>query len=242
MASAAAPDSSETQLRRAAALESALRPIAGISPTPKVVEILLNADGRIWVDRLGHGMRAPAARMGPAAAERMLHLVASEMGVELNAAPSLAAKLPPPYGARLQASIPPLVDAPGSAPLTITREAPAPLAGVELHSRGAVRLLWEAFRQAEGELQEERRDLRSACTRRGGSPDARAPARNGARERPAARDRHGGERPGLGPLPPARRSAGEGHRWNGASGDPRRRAVRPLPSRQMGSALSATAE
>jgi hypothetical protein len=72
---------------------------------PKVVEIILNADGRIWVDRLGEGVGATDACMGPADAERMLRLVASEILVELNAAaPSLAAKLPAPYAARLQAS------------------------------------------------------------------------------------------------------------------------------------------
>jgi type IV secretion system protein VirB11 len=43
----------------------------------------------------------------------MLRLVASEVGSELNAQhPSLSAKLPPPWGARLQAAIPPIVDAP----------------------------------------------------------------------------------------------------------------------------------
>ena len=109
----ASPSASETQLRRAAALESALRPILPFLRDPKVVEIMLNADGQIWVDRLGEGMSPTSARMVPSEAERMLRLVASEMLVELNAgAPSLAAKLPPPYAARLQASIPPIVDAP----------------------------------------------------------------------------------------------------------------------------------
>src|SRR5260370_875136 len=51
--------------------------------------------------------------MRAAEAERMLRLIASEMYVELNAAnPSLSGKLPPPWGARVQASIPPIVDAP----------------------------------------------------------------------------------------------------------------------------------
>jgi hypothetical protein len=45
-------------------------------------------------------------------AERMLRLVASEVLVELPQSPSLSAKLPPPWGARLQAAIPPIVDAP----------------------------------------------------------------------------------------------------------------------------------
>ena len=51
--------------------------------------------------------------MGAADADRMLRLVASEVLVELNPqTPSLSAKLPAPWGARLQAAIPPIVDAP----------------------------------------------------------------------------------------------------------------------------------
>jgi type IV secretion system protein VirB11 len=51
--------------------------------------------------------------MSAADAERMLRLVASEVLVELNPqSPSLSAKLPAPWGARLQAAIPPIVDAP----------------------------------------------------------------------------------------------------------------------------------
>jgi type IV secretion system protein VirB11 len=74
---------------------------------------MLNADGVVWVDKLGEGMlRTPVTMLAPDA-ERMLRLVASEVLVELNAqAPSLSAKLPPPWGARLQAAIPPIVDAP----------------------------------------------------------------------------------------------------------------------------------
>jgi type IV secretion system protein VirB11 len=104
---------SETQARRAAALASALRPIMAFLEDKEVVEIMLNADGVVWIDRLGKGMSETRARMTPSEAERMLRLVATEMLVELNAlAPSLAAKLPAPYSARLQASIPPIVEAP----------------------------------------------------------------------------------------------------------------------------------
>lgn len=78
-----------------------------------VVEIMLNADGVVWIERLGDGMLRTGARMLSVNADRMLRLIASEIGVELNAgSPSLSAKLPPPWGARLQASIPPIVDAP----------------------------------------------------------------------------------------------------------------------------------
>lgn len=104
---------SESQTRRADALESALGPVMAFLKDDRVVEIMLNADGVVWVDKVGEGLLRTAARMAPLPAERMLRLVASEMRVELNAQhPSLSAKLPPPWSARLQAAIPPVIDAP----------------------------------------------------------------------------------------------------------------------------------
>jgi hypothetical protein len=104
---------SETQARRTAALAAAMSPIAAFLADDRVVEILLNADGAVWVEAMGVGLFRTEARMGPAEAERMLRLIASEMRVELNASsPSLSAKLPLPWSARVQASIPPIVDAP----------------------------------------------------------------------------------------------------------------------------------
>jgi type IV secretion system protein VirB11 len=99
--------------RRALALASALDPLAPLLFDPMVVEVLLNADGVVWVDRMGAGLERTEVRMTAAQSDRMLRLIASEIGVELNSAhPSLSAKLPAPWGARLQASIPPIVDAP----------------------------------------------------------------------------------------------------------------------------------
>jgi P-type conjugative transfer ATPase TrbB len=104
---------SESQTRRSSALKSALGPVLPYLDDPRVVEVMLNADGVIWVDKLGQGMLRTPAVMLAADAERMLRLVASEVLVELNAqSPSLSAKLPAPWGARLQAAIPPIVDAP----------------------------------------------------------------------------------------------------------------------------------
>ncbi|HEV3191856.1 MAG TPA: P-type conjugative transfer ATPase TrbB [Polyangiaceae bacterium] len=104
---------SESQTRRADALESALGPLKAFLTDERVVEVMLNADGVVWVDKLGEGLLRTSVRMAPLQAERMLRLVASEMRIELNAQhPSLSAKLPPPWGARLQAAIPPIIDAP----------------------------------------------------------------------------------------------------------------------------------
>src|ERR1700685_2918408 len=74
---------------------------------------MLNADGVVWIDRIGEGLLRTSVTMSAADAERMLRLVASEVLVELNPqSPSLSAKLPAPWGARLQGAIPPIVDAP----------------------------------------------------------------------------------------------------------------------------------
>jgi type IV secretion system protein VirB11 len=102
-----------SQTRRTSALASALSPIAQFLDDAQVVEIMGNADGAVWVERLGEGMLRASVRVAPSDVERMLRLVAAEMGSELNAQhPSLSAKLPPPWGARLQGAIAPIVDAP----------------------------------------------------------------------------------------------------------------------------------
>lgn len=109
----AADPVSETQARRATALKTAVGPIEPFLCDDRVIEVVLNADGAVWIEAAGEGMRRTDVRMLPDQAERMLRLIASESGAELHAAsPSLSAKLPPPYRARMQASIPPIVDAP----------------------------------------------------------------------------------------------------------------------------------
>ncbi len=107
------PELSESQARRASALKSALGPLTDLLDDPRVVEVMLNADGVVWVERVGEGVVRTRITVPAADADRMLRLVASEVLVELNPQnPSLSAKLPPPWGARLQAAIPPIVDAP----------------------------------------------------------------------------------------------------------------------------------
>lgn len=103
----------ESLARRASALKSALGLIGSYLADDRTVEIMLNADGVVWVEQLGVGMIRTPVRMQPAEAERMLRLIASEMSVELNTqSPALSGKLPAPWGCRVQASIPPIVDAP----------------------------------------------------------------------------------------------------------------------------------
>jgi type IV secretion system protein VirB11 len=105
------PPATETQTRRHASLRTAVAPILGYLDDDTIVEIMLNADGRVWVERAGAGM-FEAGAMKADDAFRMLRLVATEMNTELSDRnPSLAGKLPI-WGARVQASIPPVVEAP----------------------------------------------------------------------------------------------------------------------------------
>jgi P-type conjugative transfer ATPase TrbB len=93
-------------------LQAAFRPILPYLLDPEVVEIMLNPDGTVWIDKLGTGMSRVAMRIEPGDAERMLRYVAAYLQREITTAqPSMACKLPL-YGARVQALIPPLVAAP----------------------------------------------------------------------------------------------------------------------------------
>lgn len=99
--------------RRATALEGALGPLARLLRDDQIVEIMLNADGSVWTEKLGHGMSQTGLTMRSGDAEQFLRLVAANVHVELNQTrPSLTAKLPAPFTARIQAAIPPIVDAP----------------------------------------------------------------------------------------------------------------------------------
>ena len=94
-----------SRARREAALRTALAPIVQFLEDASVVEIMLNADGAVWIERSGVGMSCSDATMTPENALRMLRVIATEMNVELSDAnPSLAGKLPI-WGARVQASI-----------------------------------------------------------------------------------------------------------------------------------------
>lgn len=104
--------STDVQTRRFASLRSAAGPILPYLNDDSIVEIMLNADGAIWVDKVGVGMFRTDAVLAPDDAMRILRLIASEMNSEITERnPSLAGKLPG-WGARVQASVPPIVDAP----------------------------------------------------------------------------------------------------------------------------------
>ena len=58
--------------------------IAGWLADPAVVEIMLNPDGRLWVDRLGSGLSDSGHRLSTADGERIIRLVAHHVGAEVH--------------------------------------------------------------------------------------------------------------------------------------------------------------
>jgi type IV secretion system protein VirB11 len=79
---------------------------------PAVVEVMLNPDGRLWVDRLSAGLADTGERLSAADGERIVRLVAHHVGAEVHAAaPRVSAELPG-TGERFEGLLPPVVAAP----------------------------------------------------------------------------------------------------------------------------------
>ncbi len=99
--------------RRIRMLRTAMGPeIAAALEDPEVVEVLLNPDGTLWLDRLGSGRAPTGTTLPPAVAERIIRLVAAHVRTEVNAgAPILSAELPE-TGERFLGVLPPVVRAP----------------------------------------------------------------------------------------------------------------------------------
>ena len=86
--------------------------IAGWLEDPAVVEVLLNPDGRLWVDRLSQGLADTGQRLSPHDGERIVRLVAHHVGAEVHAgSPRLSAELPE-SGERFEGLLPPVAIAP----------------------------------------------------------------------------------------------------------------------------------
>jgi len=103
----------ETIARGARMLRTALgASIARFLEDPAVVEVMLNPDGRIWVDRLSEGLADTGERLSAADGERIVRLVAHHVGAEVHARnPRVSAELPE-TGERFEGLLPPVVTAP----------------------------------------------------------------------------------------------------------------------------------
>ncbi len=107
------PIRSEAVLRGARMLRTALGPaIAAWLEDPAVVEVMLNPDGRLWVDRLGEGLVDTGQSLSAADGERIIRLVAHHVGAEVHVgSPRVSAELPQ-TGERFEGLIAPVVAAP----------------------------------------------------------------------------------------------------------------------------------
>jgi type IV secretion system protein TrbB len=110
------PIRSEAASRGARMLRTALGPaIALWLDDPTVIEVMLNPDGKLWIDRLGEGVSDTGDTMAAADGERIIRLVAHHVGVEVHSgAPRVSAELPE-SGERFEGLIPPVVAAPSFA-------------------------------------------------------------------------------------------------------------------------------
>jgi type IV secretion system protein TrbB len=107
------PIRSEASARGARMLRTALGPaIAGWLEDPAIVEVMLNPDGRLWVDRLGSGLADTGETLSPPDGERIIRLVAHHIGAEVHAgSPRVSAELPE-TGERFEGLLPPVAVAP----------------------------------------------------------------------------------------------------------------------------------
>ncbi|NUJ81304.1 P-type conjugative transfer ATPase TrbB [Methylocystis sp. FS] len=110
---AAHHEHAEAISRGARMLRTALGPqIAEWLDDDSVVEIMLNPDGRLWLDRLTSGLEEAGARLSPEDGERIVRLVAHHVGAEVHpGAPRVSAELPE-TGERFEGLLPPVVAAP----------------------------------------------------------------------------------------------------------------------------------
>jgi type IV secretion system protein VirB11 len=97
-------------------LRTAMGPaIAAALEDPQVIEILLNPDGSLWLDRLGSGRSPSGIQLSANDAERIIRLVATHVHAEVHAgAPILSAELPE-TGERFEGVLPPVTRAPAFA-------------------------------------------------------------------------------------------------------------------------------
>jgi P-type conjugative transfer ATPase TrbB len=97
-------------------LRTALGPaIAAFLEDPSIVEVMLNPDGRLWIDRLSGGLEDSGRTMSAADGERIVRLVAHHVGAEVHAgSPRVSAELPE-TGERFEGLLPPVVAAPAFA-------------------------------------------------------------------------------------------------------------------------------
>lgn len=107
---------SEATLRGARMLRTALGPaIASWLEDASIVEVMLNPDGSIWIDRLTDGLANTGEWLAPADGERIIRLVAHHVGAEVHPSSAHVSAELPETGERFEGLLPPIVAAPSFA-------------------------------------------------------------------------------------------------------------------------------
>ncbi|MFT2112522.1 P-type conjugative transfer ATPase TrbB [Marinomonas sp. 2405UD68-3] len=78
---------------------------------PKTVELMLNADGKVWVERLGEGMQC-IGTLRPAQAQAVIETIAGFHGKEITRSKPILEGEFPLDGSRFAGQLPPVVPAP----------------------------------------------------------------------------------------------------------------------------------
>ncbi|WP_265519139.1 P-type conjugative transfer ATPase TrbB [Nitratireductor luteus] len=94
--------------RRRAMLKTAIGPVISEALSdPAVIEVMVNPDGRLWIEKLGEGRNDAGVHVHPSEAERIIRLVASHVRAEIHADnPIVSAELP--SGERFEGLLPPV--------------------------------------------------------------------------------------------------------------------------------------
>jgi P-type conjugative transfer ATPase TrbB len=107
---------SVTADRKVAALRQAMGPVIAEALADRlVVEVMVNPDGKIWIDRIGEGRSFTGKSLAAADADRILRLLADHVGeVVTRDRPRISATLPE-TGERFQGAFMPIVASPAFA-------------------------------------------------------------------------------------------------------------------------------
>jgi Flp pilus assembly CpaF family ATPase len=107
------PAAEEAQGRRRQMLRTAFGPtIAAALADPTVIEVMVNPDGKLWIERATVGRQDTGERVGSAEAERIIRLVAAHVRREVtDKTPIVSAELPE-TGERFEGVMPPVAPAP----------------------------------------------------------------------------------------------------------------------------------
>jgi type IV secretion system protein VirB11 len=99
--------------RGLAMLATALGPaVTAILLAADTTEVIVNPDGRVWVERIGRGREAAGIHLEPTETERAIRLVATMTGAEVTREKPIVSAELPPRGERFEGILPPVSRAP----------------------------------------------------------------------------------------------------------------------------------